>query len=500
MKSYEGLPPFFAPRMPPYEKQLEVLRASWRRPGWGFLMEMGTGKSKVTIDNFGLLHYDQGISGLLIIAAKSVYTNWTRMSDENPGELQRHLWDPLIQDARIYTWNNRRTIGERADQNWLMDHMSPGIRVFAINIEALSAGSDRVFDMVRDFVRKFPTLAVIDESTLIKNPKSQRTKAMLALRDRIKFRRILTGYISSGSPTDVYSQFEFLEKSALGHRSFYTFRARYCLMRDMDITQAGRSRTISIESGTQNLDELARLMQRLSTRIRKSECLDLPPKNYLAPRIVELTSEQKRVYHELKQSAMAELSNQQMVTTQIVLTQVLRLQQVVCGFVQTDKGDLMELPSNRMKVLEDLLADTDESVIIWCAFAPNALAVTKRLGEIYGREAVSRWYGSVPLETREAEEVEFQAKRRRFMVATQSAGARGRTWTAATLVVYYSNHPSLEIRMQSEDRAHRGEQTQPVAYVNLTCEGTVDEGIVKSLKAGRSVVDQIMRDGPAKWF
>jgi SWI/SNF-related matrix-associated actin-dependent regulator 1 of chromatin subfamily A len=101
---------------------------------------------------------------------------------------------------------------------------------------------------------------------------------------------------------------------------------------------------------------------------------------------------------------------------------------------------------------------------------------------------------------REEGESLFQAKKARFMVATQSAGGRGRTWTAGNLVIYYSNNYSLELREQSEDRTHRIGQTGTVLYVDLVATGTVDENIITSLRQSKSIVRAVLEDGIERWI
>ena len=60
----------------PYGHQLDALEASWNKEVFAYFMEMGTGKSKVLLDNAAIL-YDKGdINALLLIAPKGVYKNW----------------------------------------------------------------------------------------------------------------------------------------------------------------------------------------------------------------------------------------------------------------------------------------------------------------------------------------------------------------------------------------------------------------------------------------
>lgn len=488
------LPDYYLPRSEPFQHQREALEMGWDREAFAYLLEMGLGKSRVLIDNFCLLHERGDVEGLLIIAPKSVYTNWTRVDDENPGELQRWLWRHVSDTARTYTYRAGRARRDAREREEILDAISPGVRILAINAEALSSTMD-ANEMARRFLRAHRCMIVVDESTLIKNPKSQRTKACLKLAVLANYRRILTGSPSTGSLSDFWAQFEFLApgRALLGYRLFSTFRARYCVLRDLVV--AGR--TIQTEVGPQNIEELAASVARHSYRRRKKDCLDLPPKVYERAE-VELTDEQTKAYAELRRSAMTVIRDSE-VTTQIVITQLTRMHQVICGHIRTDDGRLIMLKNNRMRVLEQLIEGTDEQIVIWAGYRPDAAAIVEFLKEKYGEGCVAEWHGGVTQANREAGETDFQAGRRRFMVAT-SAGAKGRTWTAAQLVIYYSNNHDLEMREQSEDRTHRIGTTGTVTYVDLVVPGTLDEKIIESLRRKYSIAHMAVNDGLEAWI
>jgi SNF2 family DNA or RNA helicase len=337
-------------------------------------------------------------------------------------------------------------------------------------------------------------MLVVDESTIIKTHDSQQTKRVLKLRDQAKVRRILTGSPSTGSPMDLYPQFEFLRPYALGHKSWFTYRAEFCTMREIVVN----GRSIKTITGAKNLDKLAALVERHSFRCRKDDCLDLPPKVYQR-REIELTKEQRTAYKELKDSAMVELNGNTM-TTQLVVTQLMRLHQIACGHIKWDDGTVEHLPNGRIKELANVLAESDEQVVIWCTYQEDIQAVKKFLAETYGATQIAEWHGGVQQIVRDAGEVEFQAGRCRFMLASQQSGARGRTWTRGRLVVYYSNNYDLELREQSEDRTHRIGQTGTVTYVDIVATGTVDEKIIKALRSKKNIVQELLRDGPKEWI
>lgn len=486
------LPDFYKPRHPPFNHQREALEFGWRKKGYGYLFEMGLGKTKALIDNFCLLHEYGEADGLLIIAPKSVYTNWTKEG----GELETHLWDAHAATANIlaYDAKSARRVRKGGEGQTILDRQSPGVRILAVNIEAVRKVEGEAYMLCEAFLRAFNCMMVVDESTIIKTHDSQQTKRILRLGDRAKYRRILTGSPSTGKPVDLYPQFEFLERGALGHRSWWTFREEYCTLREF----TANGRTIKTITGAKNLPKLSMILKRYSYRCRKDECLDLPPKVYMR-REIELTPEQKQAYKELKQSAMYEHEGNTL-TTQLVVTQLMRLHQIICGHVKWDGGDVQHLPNHRVTALAEVLEESDEQTVIWCNYQEDVQIVKQYLVKEYGRDQVVEWHGGIPQDYRDAGEKRFQSGEARFMLATQKSGARGRTWTNGRLVIYYSNSYDLELREQSEDRCHRVGQTGTVTYVDIVVPNTVDDKIIKALRAKRNIVQELLQDGLRPWI
>ena len=88
----------------------------------------------------------------------------------------------------------------------------------------------------------------------------------------------------------------------------------------------------------------------------------------------------------------------------------------------------------------------------------------------------------------------------RFFVAIPVTGGYGLTLTAAKYVIYYSNNYNLEVRRQSEDRAHRIGQTKNVVYIDIMAENTIDDKIVVALKSKIELSAKTLGDNPQKWL
>ena len=186
-------------------------------------------------------------------------------------------------------------------------------------------------------------MMIVDESTTIKNRSAKRTKNVVELGRLALFRRILTGSPITKSPMDLFSQCMFLSPNALGFKSYYAFQGRYAVV----INKTMGHRSFRDIVGYQRLDELNGKLDKFSSRVLKNECLDLPEKVYVR-RDIELTTEQTSAYQQMKRLALTELDQGRLASTQSVLTQIMRLQQICCGFLKLDDGEIKDLPNDRL--------------------------------------------------------------------------------------------------------------------------------------------------------
>jgi SNF2 family DNA or RNA helicase len=246
------------------------------------------------------------------------------------------------------------------------------------------------------------------------------------------------------------------------------------------------------------LDELQDKLKDCSTRVLKSDCLDLPEKLY-TKRSVAMTPEQLKAYVEMKKSAITFFENNPM-TAASVLTQMIRLHQITCGHVKTDDGEVKAIKNNRIKELLQVLQETDGKVIIWAVYRHDIQTIEKEIADEYGKETVASYYGDTKDSIRQSIVDDFMDSdsNLRFFIGNPKTGGYGLTLTSSHTVVYYSNDYSLEVRMQSEDRAHRIGQTNKVTYVDLMADGTIDEKIVKALNNKIDLASQVMGEDPRK--
>jgi len=469
----------------PYKHQLDALQDSWDKENFAYFMEMGTGKSKVLLDNAAML-YDKGkINGLLIIAPKGVYKNW--YDSEIPTHLPNHIFKKMV------LW---KTSDKSKKQQLLLNTLfetGSEFHILLMNVEAFSKGDGAAF--AAKFLSCHNTMIAIDESTTIKTPTSNRTKNILALRKHAKYRRILTGSPVTKSPLDLFSQCEFLDPWLLGHTSYWTFKSRYAVTRKIQV----QGRQVEIVVGYRNLGELSEKIQPFSKRVLKDDCLDLPKKTFMK-HVVEMTKEQKKVYKQMKEEAIAYLDGK-VLSSATVMTQLMRLHQITCGHFTPDDGEIKNLPCNRMTELMDILENVHGKAVIWSHYTHDVRRIIDEIKRVYGDDAVVDYFGQTTSEERSANIKKFQNDDKcRFFVGTTHTGGYGITLTAASTMIYFSNGYDLEKRQQSEARIDRIGQTKPMTYIDIISEDTVDDRIVKALRSKINIANQIMGEDYKDWI
>jgi len=465
----------------PFAHQLKALEMSWNKEVFAYFMEMGTGKSKVLIDNIAML-YDKGkINGALIIAPKGVYKNW------HDSEIPNHLPDHI--EKKIGLW---QTKPDAPDMKALFAS-DEDLHICIMNVEAFSTKKGLQFAW--KFLSCHRALIGIDESTTIKNPNAKRTKAILDLSKYGKYKRILTGSPVTKSPLDLFSQCQFLDPWLLEQQSYYAFRTRYAICRKINVS----GRQVEIVVGYRNLAELSEKIKPFSYRVLKDDCLDLPKKTFMK-RTIQLTDEQKKLYKQMKELALAHL-NGKVTTTATVITQMMRLHQITCGHFKADDDSVQEIKSNRLNELLDIIEEVEGKAVIWAHYRHDITTIVNALEKKYPGSTVT-YYGDTSTEDRQKaiKAIQDENSPVRFIIGTPQTGGYGITLTGASTMIYYSNGYDLEKRQQSEARIDRIGQEKPMTYIDIIAEDTIDEKIVKALRNKVNIATQIMGEELKEWI
>jgi len=459
----------------PFEHQREALKKGAKLNNFAYFMEMGTGKTKVAIDNAAYLFTINEVNTVIVLAPNSVYRNWEK-------EISTHC--SVDYTITIHKEHNK------------FDYQHEKLNFFLINVEALShkSGVETLEKIIQPTKDKL--MMIVDESTTIKNKSAKRTKNLIKLGLDVKYKRILTGSPVTKSPLDLYSQCAFLDKSLLGFTSFLAFRNRYAVMRLIDM--GGRS--IEIPQYYTNLEELELKLKGFSFRVKKEECLDLPEKMYQR-RNLQLAQKQQEVYNRLKKAAYVILKDSEVSFTN-KLTEILRLHQVCNGFVKMDNQEITIFENcPKLKELLDIIEEGEGKFIIWANYVHNIESIINLLKKTYNSDSVVSIYGAITPEQRQEAVRRFQEDDKcRFFVGNPSTGGYGLTLTKASYVVYFSNSYNLEVRQQSEDRAHRIGQNKNVLYIDLVAEKTIDELIIAALKNKIKISAQTLGEVINNWL
>ena len=470
----------------PYEHQKDALKKCWNKEAFAIFAEMGTGKTKIALDNACILYNKGKIDRLLVIAPKGTYMNWVDQ------EIPTHIPDYI--EMKVLAWKPSNSEKYKAELRKFRE-FDYKLKIFVMNVEALS--TVKGLKQAELFLIG-KSMMIVDESTTIKNPQAKRTKNILALAKESKYRRILTGSPVTQSPMDLWAQMDFLDPEILGQSSFYAFRTKYAVM--ITATAAGGTHKYQKIVKFRNLKQLGQAVSPHSYRILKKDCLDLPEKSFVK-REVELSDEQKQAYAEMKVNATTMLKGQS-ATALNVLTQLIRLHQITCGHMKTDEGEIINLKNSRLDELMQILGETTGKVIIWANYVHDILNIEKAIKNEYGPTSYCTYYGATKSEDRQKCIKKFQEPDNpvRFFIGNTQTGGYGITLTEASTVIYYSNNYDLEKRIQSEDRAHRIGQKNPVLYIDLVAKGTVDEKIIQSLRNKINIAREISGEELVTWI
>jgi len=475
-------------KLNPFDHQKDSLERGWDCTEFGYFMEMGTGKSKVLIDNMGMLFLAGKINFALVIAPKGVYRNWVAK------EIPEHMSDDV--PHRVIRWVSGPNKKQKEEMRSVQDDFD-GLTIFVMNVEAFSSlKGQKAGDWMARALGDHGMIA-IDESTTIKNHKAKRTKSLMKIAAQFNYRRLLTGSPITKSPMDIFAQTEFLRPGLLGYESYYAFQGRYAVTQRRSMGAQAFQQIV----GYKNLDELTSRIDQFTFRVLKKDCLDLPEKIYTI-RYVTLTDEQAKMYSLLQEQAMLMFEDGEMVSAPAVITQMLRIQQVMSGHLKTDDGEMKYFPSRRMDALEEITEEHQGKAIIWSRFRYDIIKITEMLNKKYGDGTAAAYFGDTSDDDRAAAVLNFQNPDHplRFFVGNPATAGYGLTLTEANLVVYYANDFNLETRIQSEDRAHRIGQRNNVTYVDLISEGTLDEKIVESLRNKIDIGAKVLGEQAREWL
>ncbi len=323
--------------MPPYEHQRAELEEHWQDPWRAIFWEQGTGKTKLMVDTAGHLLTEGKIDAVVVVAPDGVHRNW--VVEELPNHMPPELLARMA--THVFQTSKKATKWHKAAVDRTICHSGPAFMAFSFDSVMTNAGRDALWLMLRD--RK--CLYIVDESSRIKSPGAKRTKRILSSAKHAVFRRVLNGTPVANSPFDVYTQLKFCSPSIWTDHGITTFQGFKTTFGIWNQKQLANGRSFPELAEYRDIDKLSRIVDGSSSRVLKSDVLDLPPKLYSKARF-ELTPQQGRLYRQISEEYMTLLDSGELLTASLAIVRLLRLQQIACGYLPSDDegGPLEEIP------------------------------------------------------------------------------------------------------------------------------------------------------------
>ena len=467
----------------PMAHQRKAFELSKDEPVFAYLMEQGTGKTKVACDVATHLFNSGEIDCMLVIAwPNGVHANWSEyeLPVDIGCEYESYTWTPQ--------WSTR---GHRMARHMLLNSKRKILKVFLFNIESVVSEGAR-WEIER-ILRNTKCLFVIDQSACIKNPAAKRTKFILKMAPLAKYRRILDGDPCAEGAEEFYCQFKFLDEKIIGCSTFTAFKSEYC--------KVGFFREIT---GYKNKDQLFEKIAPFSVRVLEKDCLNIPPRTYHRYEF-ELSEKEFSAYEQMLDESRAEIEGYETGLAMLAITRNMRLQQISSGWLAVGEEDEKETvcingnePPARFLAFCELakLLPKNEKLLVFSRFTADLIAIQEGFGP---RVCVSYRGGISESDRAEAKRRFMNDPQCRILCGQPKSLGIGHTLTSASHVIFYANDNSLRFRTECEKRAHRTGQKGQLKVWDLIAKKTTDSKIVRCLRQKREIASEILKD-PTQFF
>jgi SNF2 family DNA or RNA helicase len=428
--------------------------------------EMGTGKTKMAIDRVNREWCSGKIDAAIVLAKKGVHVQWAEGELDEDGNKKPSPIESLTQDSithREFAWKGK-PFPKEAFQKF------DGLTWMTFNFDAII--HKKAASEVEKFLKAYEgrVAFVGDETHYLKSYRAARTKAAIKVSEQCELRIIMTGTPLAKNLEDEWSQFKVLDESIIGHRYVTTFRNDFCIMGGFE----GREVV-----GTRNLDRFKELTEPYVFRVTKSECLDLPEKQYRQLKF-KLSQEQSQAIAQLRQTQTFTLPNGEDLFFEGAAPTLGKIQEVSNGFLLHPEGIHLFGKNPRVEALNEFLEENPEKAIIWCRYKYDVKVLMDQFGE-----AAVDYYGETKDKDRILNKAAFiNEDKIRYLVATPAAAGEGLDGLqkACSLAVYYSNSFSSLSRWQSEDRIHRIGMGDKAVFVDMIARGCIDYSVLRNLR------------------
>lgn len=473
-------------RLPPFKHQAEALERAWDLGAFAVFWEQRTGKTRFILDNTVKLARKGLVNSLLVITDNGIHRQW--ITDEIP----KHLPGANV-EACFYTSTKANSKAHKAALERAIH--AKGFSVVAMSWHGFMTDKGTAF--AKRFLTRRRVFYVLDEATAIKNPKAKRTKRIVSSGRYSDYKRILTGTPVTKSPFDVYMPIKFLDQyfwKRNGFPTFTGFKLHFGVWQEGYNSRTGQKFSQCV--AYRNLDQLRDILKKISSRVLRSEVFDAPPTLY-SKVYFDMVPEQRRMYEKLRDEFIVELESGSIVEAPLVITQMMRLHQITCGYLPDSEGDPERISQKnpRLDRLTEVCDNSFHQAIIWCRFKPDVDMIM----DLHGKKAV-RYDGQVSDDARQRNKEAFIAGDVQFFVSRVDVASKGHDFSNAGSLIYYTNNFDLELRLQSEDRPKGPNQKNPVGCVDIVAPGTVDDNLVESFRNKLNIANMVTGDKARDWI
>ena len=425
----------------PHEYQVHCTQFILDNPSAGLFLDMGLGKSVITLTALvDLLHDRFEVSKVLVIAplrvASTTWLDEVRKWDHLKGLTiskvlgnQKERTMALYKKADIYTIN-------RENVPWLVDLYK----------------NDWPFDMV-----------IIDELSSFKSPSAKRFKALKKVRHKIKRIVGLTGTPAPNGLLDIWSQIYLLDGGERLGRTFSGYRGRY--FHPQKYINGGIPTDYALNDDAE--DKIYNKISDICISMKALEYLKMP--EIIFNKIeVELSDKEMGLYRKLERDLLLPLEESDVdAANAAVLSN--KLLQMSGGAVYDEYGDVQYIHDRKLEALEDLIeAANGKPVLIYYGFRHERDRIRKRFEaeEINTSGDIAKWnQGEMPI----------------ALCHPASAGHGLNLQAGGCTIVWFGVTWSLELYQQANARLWRQGQKHTVIINHILTKLTIDERVMQAL-------------------
>nr|DAL08650.1 MAG TPA_asm: Chromatin remodeling complex ATPase [Caudoviricetes sp.] len=430
----------------PHEYQKYAIDYIETHPFAAVLLDMGLGKTSITLTAIGDLLFDSfEVHRVLVIAPLRV------ARDTWSAELQK--WDHL------HSLNYSVVVGSEAERKAALMRKADIYIINRENVQWLieKSGTPFHFDMV-----------VIDELSSFKNHQSKRFKALMQVRPRIKRVVGLTGTPASNGLMDLWAEFRILDMGQRLGRFITKYRTDY-FMPDKRNGQI----IYSYKPLPYAEDAIYKKIGDITISMKATDHLQMPElisNEYT----VQLSDEEKSHYEELKQELVLTLGDGE-ITAANAASLSGKLSQMANGAIYDDDGNTIHIHDRKLDALEDIIeAANGKPILVAYWFKHDLIRISERLKKLHipfsrlgDSSSIRRWNnGEIPV----------------ALIHPASAGHGLNLQSGGSTLVWFGLTWSLELYQQTVARLWRqGQTSETVVVQHIITKGTIDHRIMKAL-------------------